>query len=73
MTEKMQELRRLTEENWEKGECEMASLGERVLKTVQSSKAAMEDLKANANGLRASTGSLIDEFGRLRRKLSEDD
>ncbi len=43
--EKMEELRRLVEDAWEKGEWEVAIRGESTLRTVEQSKAAVEDLR----------------------------
>lgn len=43
--QKLQELRKLTEEAWGKEEWELAALGERTLNTVEQSKMAVADLK----------------------------
>lgn len=61
VAEKQAELRRLTEENWNKGEWELAALGERVLRTVEDSTAASEELHHNMAALNY-------EVSRLRQK-----
>ncbi len=43
--EKIEELRRLVEDAWEKGEWEVAIRGESTLRMVEQSKVALEDLK----------------------------
>jgi len=50
---KMDELRSLTEEQWRKGEWELAALGERTLKTVEQSKAEAGEVKAKVKVLKA--------------------
>ncbi len=40
--EKLEELRRLVDGSWEKGEWELAVLGESTIRTVEESKAAVE-------------------------------
>ena len=61
VAEKQAELRRLTEENWNKGEWELAALGERVLRTVEDSTSASEQLHYNM-------AALNHEVSRLRQK-----
>ncbi len=43
--EKLEELRRLVEENWAKGEWELAVLGESTIRTVEQSKAAAVEMR----------------------------
>ena len=43
--EKMEELRQLVEEAWERGEWERAIQGESTLRLVEQSKATMEDFR----------------------------
>ena len=43
--EKQVELSRLTEEAWQKGEWELATLGERTLRTAEQSKSASDNLE----------------------------
>ncbi len=43
--EKLEELRRLVEEAWEKGEWEQAIRGEHTIRIVEQSKAAVEELR----------------------------
>ncbi len=43
--EKLEELRRLVEEAWEKGEWEQAIRGENTIRIVEQSKAAVEELR----------------------------
>ena len=61
IAQKQAELRRLTEENWKKGEWELAALGERTLRTVEESVAASTSLRSNMAGLNY-------QMGRLRKK-----
>ncbi len=49
--EKKEVLRTLTEEGWNKGDWELAALGERTLRTVEQSEAILELLKAKAEAL----------------------
>lgn len=49
--EKQAELRRLTEQNWKSGEYELAVLGEKTLRTVEQSSAAVNDLRRAMLGL----------------------
>ena len=58
--EKQEELSRLTEEAWQKGEWELATLGERTLRTVKKSRAA-------ADNLRDAMTALNHELSRLNR------
>ncbi len=43
--EKLEELRRLVEENWDKEEWELAVLGESTIRTVEQSKAAAAEMR----------------------------
>ncbi len=43
--EKLEELRRLVEENWDKKEWELAVLGEGTIRTVEQSKAAAAEMR----------------------------
>ena len=43
--EKQAELRRLTEQNWQNGEWELAALGERVLRTTTEAGKASADMR----------------------------
>lgn len=47
--EKLAELRRLVEENWDKGEWELAALGESTIRTVVQSKATAEKMRQQTN------------------------
>ncbi len=47
--EKLEELQRLVEEKWDKGEWELAILGENTIRTVEQSKATAEEMKQQAN------------------------
>ncbi len=47
--EKLEELRRLVEENWAKGEWELAVLGEGTIRTVEQSKAAAAEMRQQAS------------------------
>ena len=49
--EKLEVLRGLTEERWRKEDWELATLGERTLRTVAQSKAAVEALKVKTETL----------------------
>ena len=59
---KMTELRILTEANWRNAEYELAALGERVLRTVERSKAESEILRADAGRLEDSIENLKQEL-----------
>ena len=43
--EKLGELRMLVEENWNKGEWQLAVLGESTIRTVEQSKASAEEMR----------------------------
>ena len=47
--EKLEELQKIVEENWEKGEWELAILGESTIRTVEQSKAAAAEMRQRAN------------------------
>ena len=47
--EKLEELRRLVEENWEKGEWELAVFGEGTIRTVEQSKATAAEMRQQAS------------------------
>ncbi len=47
--EKLGELRRLVEENWNKGEWQLAVLGESTIRTVEHSKASVEEMRQQAS------------------------
>lgn len=49
--EKVEMLRRLVEENWDKGEWELAVLGEGIIRTVEQSKASAQQMRIRANNL----------------------
>ena len=55
---KQEELRRLTEEAWGKGEWELAALGERTLRTVEKSRAASDTLRDNMAALNHELGRI---------------
>ena len=59
---KMLELRILTNANWKNAEWELAALGERVLRTVEMSKAASEKMRADAANLEKSVAQLKEEY-----------
>ena len=48
--QKLEELRGLIEENWDKGQWELAVLGENTIRTVEQSKASAEELRQRVNG-----------------------
>ena len=50
--EKQEELRGITEEAWRKEEWELATLGERTLRTVEQSKAEAEEVKVKVKVLK---------------------
>jgi hypothetical protein len=58
---KIDELRLLTDEKWKNSEWELAALGERVIRTVEQSKAESECLRANAQALQDSLKELIQQ------------
>ena len=47
--EKLEELRRLVEENWDKGEWQLAVLGESTIRVVEQSKASAKEMRQRAN------------------------
>jgi hypothetical protein len=47
--EKLKELQNLVENNWDKGEWELAVLGESTLRTVEQSKTAAANMRQCAN------------------------
>ena len=49
--EKLAELRSLVGENWSRGEWELAALGERVIRTVEQSKASAREMRQKADDL----------------------
>jgi hypothetical protein len=59
---KMLELRILTNANWKNSEWELAALGERVLRTVEASKAESELLRAETERLQSSVDNLKQEY-----------
>jgi hypothetical protein len=59
---KMLELRILTNANWKNSEWELAALGERVLRTVELSKAESEKLRGDAEHLQLSLENLKKEW-----------
>lgn len=59
---KMLELRILTNANWNHGEYELAALGERVLRTVELSKASSEKMRSDAEQLQKSVDDLKQEW-----------
>jgi hypothetical protein len=59
---KMLELRILTNANWKNSEWELAALGERVLRTVEASKAESERMLADADHLQKSIDNLKQEY-----------
>jgi hypothetical protein len=58
---KMVELRILTNANWRNSEWELAAMGERVLRTVEASKAESEKMRADAEHLKESVEDLKKE------------
>jgi hypothetical protein len=59
---KMLELRILTNANWKNQEYELAALGERVLRTVEMSKAESERMRADMENLTQSLDELKSEW-----------
>lgn len=59
---KMLELRILTNANWKNSEWELAALGERVLRTVEMSKAESEKARAELEQLEQSIENLRKEW-----------
>lgn len=59
---KMLELRILTNANWKNAEWELAALGERVLRTVETSKAESEKIRADFENLEHSIDDLKKEW-----------
>jgi hypothetical protein len=59
---KMLELRILTNANWKNSEWELAALGERVLRTVEASKAESELMLADAERLQKSIENLRQDY-----------
>ena len=59
---KMLELRILTNANWKNAEWELAALGERVLRTVEMSKAESEKSRADVEHLEQSIDQLKKEW-----------
>jgi hypothetical protein len=59
---KMLELRILTNANWSNSEWELAALGERVLRTVELSRAQSEKLREDAENLQRSLENLKKEW-----------
>jgi hypothetical protein len=59
---KMLELRILTNANWKNSEWELAALGERVLRTVEASKAESELLRSDNERLQKSVENLKQEY-----------
>ena len=49
--EKLDELRRLVEQNWDKGEWQLAILGESTIRTVEQSKMVVKTLKTKTGEL----------------------
>lgn len=47
--EKLEELRKLVAENWDKEEWELAVLGESTIRTVEQSKAAAAEMRQQAS------------------------
>lgn len=59
---KMLELRILTNANWKNSEWELAALGERVLRTVEASKAESERMLADAERMQKSIENLRQDY-----------
>lgn len=59
---KMLELRILTNANWKNSEWELAALGERVLRTVEMSRAESEKMQSDYENLLQSIGELRQEW-----------
>jgi hypothetical protein len=59
---KMLELRILTNANWKNSEWELAALGERVLRTVEASKAESELMLVDAERLQKSIENLRHDY-----------
>ena len=49
--EKLKELQKIVEENWEKGEWELAILGESTIRTVEQSKAVAAEMRQRASDI----------------------
>ncbi len=49
--EKLEELQKLVDGNWDKGEWELAVLGEKTIRAVEQSKAFAEEMRQRANDL----------------------
>ncbi len=47
--EKLAELRRLVEENWNNGEWQLALMGENIIKTVEKSQAQAAEMRQQTN------------------------
>ncbi len=59
---KMLELRILTNANWKNSEWELAALGERVLRTVETAKAESEKTRSDIDQLQESIDNLKKEW-----------
>lgn len=59
---KMLELRILTNANWKNSEWELAAMGERVLRTVEASKAESELMRSDLEHLFKSVDNLKQEY-----------
>jgi hypothetical protein len=59
---KMLELRILTNANWKNQEYEVAALGERVLRTVETAKAESERMRSDMENLTQSVEELKSEW-----------
>lgn len=57
--EKLEELRRLVEQNWDKGEWELAVLGESAIRTVEQSRASAQEMRQQASGLVNSFNTIL--------------
>ena len=67
--EKQEELRGITEEAWRKEEWELATLGERTLRTVEQSKAEAETIETKVKVLKATMEALKTTIEALKRQL----
>lgn len=61
--ERQAELRRLTEEAWNKNEWELAALGERTLRTVEQSKTASVILRETMEALNQELDRISPDHG----------
>jgi len=56
--EKLEELRGIVEEKWDKGEWELAVLGESTIRTVEQSKVSAQEMRHHTNDYIKTLGTL---------------